>query len=112
MIETTVLNYLSASLGDVPVKMEMPETYSTPMVLIQKTGGGKENQICNAVLAIQSYGESLYEAASINEEVKSAMEGLISLGEIAACKLNSDYEFTNTATKRYRYQAIFQITYY
>ena len=34
------------------------------------------------------------------------------LPEIGAVHLNSDYNFTDTAAKRYRYQAVFDVTYY
>ena len=49
----------------------------------------------------------------MNEEIKAEMlDGLITLGDIARVELNSDYNFTDTATKTYRYQAVFDITHY
>ena len=30
---------------------------------------------------------------------------------IFACRLNSDYDFTDTSTKQHRYKAVFDITY-
>ena len=32
--------------------------------------------------------------------------------EVASCRLNSDYNFTDTTKKQYRYQAVFDIVYY
>ena len=40
------------------------------------------------------------------------MDGITEKPEIAACRLNSDYNFTDTAKKKYRYQAVFDLVYY
>ena len=52
------------------------------------------------------------EAAALNERVKTAMENAIALDEIVRVTLNSDYNYTNTASKRYRYQAVFDVIFY
>ena len=39
--------------------------------MIEKTGGGEENHIKKAMIVIQSFADSLYRAAEINEEVKN-----------------------------------------
>ena len=49
-------------------------------------------------------------AAEMNDQIKEAMEQLPEVNEVSACRLNSDYNFTNTAKKKYRYQAVFDIT--
>ena len=72
MIEKIVLDYLSENLN-VPTYMEMPEHQPERFVLIEKTGGLVEDFIHSATLALQSYAESMYEAAVLNEEVKKAM---------------------------------------
>lgn len=110
MIETVLINYLNDELAP-PVYMERPERPPREYVIIQKTGSSKRNQICTATIAFQSYSESLFEAALLNEDVKAAIENAVTLPEISAAKLNSDYNFTNTAMKQYRYQAVFDITY-
>ena len=111
MIETIVLDYLSEALS-VPVSMEVPEDPPDQFVVIEKTGGGEENHIKSATLAIQSVADSLYQAAVLNEAVKTAMDGISDLDSIGRSSLNSDYNFTDTATKRYRYQAVFDLIYY
>lgn len=111
MIEQTILGHLAALL-DVPVYMEQPQKSPKRFVLLDKTGSSKQRHICRSTFAVQSYGGSLLEAAQLNEEAKHAMEQLAELDEIGAVRLNSDYNFTDTATKRYRYQAIFDITHY
>ena len=37
---------------------------------------------------------------------------MITLNSISKIKLNSDYNFTDTETKEYRYQAVFDINHY
>lgn len=110
MIETILLEFLKSRLG-VPVYMEVPEKDLDTFVVLEKTGSSKVNHIPSATIAAQSYGKSLYEAAKLNEQVKDAIESAIELDEISAVRLNSDYNFTDTATKRYRYQALYVITY-
>ena len=63
-------------------------------------------------LAIQSFSTSLFGAASLNEQVKETMEQIIELDDICKCELNSDYNYSDTNKKRYRYQAVFDIVHY
>jgi len=111
MIEKFLYDYLNRVLK-VPAYMEEPESPPQKYVLIEKTGSSEENYISSAVIAVQSYGVSLYEAALLNGDVKNAMRDLVQFPRISRCRLGSDYNFTDTQTKRYRYQAVFNITYY
>lgn len=111
MIEKIVLNHLSAHLSQ-DVYMENPTPLPDSYVLVEKTGSSKRNQVNSATIAIQSYSTSMYGAASLNEEVKTCMDQLILNDTIARVELETDYNFTNTATKQYRYQAVYNITYY
>lgn len=110
MIERTVLNYLEAQLS-VPVYMEMPEDMPASFVLVEKTGSGRDNHINRATLAIQSYAPSLEGAAELNELVKAAMDAMPDTEDVFRSKLNSDYNYTDTSVKRYRYQAVYDLTY-
>ena len=40
------------------------------------------------------------------------MRDTVILDDVISCKLNSDYNYTDEETKRYRYQAVFDIRYY
>ena len=114
MIEKVVYDYLN-NLEEIaaPVYTEMPETFPGKMYLIEKTGDSRTNHVNMATITVQSYGGSLYEAMLMNESIKDTMlNGLVSLDGIGGVKLNSDYNFTDTNTKRYRYQAVFVVTYY
>lgn len=110
MIEITLLTHL-AGLLDVSVSLEKPEPKPVRFVLLEKTGSGNKNRINSSTFAIQSYAESLYQAALLNEQVKLAMESLGESNQVGKVKLNSDYNFTDAETKEYRYQAVFDITY-
>ena len=110
MIEKIVLDYLSENLN-VPAYMEMPERQPERFVLIEKTGGSVEDFVHSATLALQSYAESMYEAAALNEEVKKAMDNIIILDSVSKSQLNTDYNFTDTKKKKYRYQAVYDLVY-
>lgn len=110
IIEKVILNYLSNSISNVYV--EEPKNPPTSYVLIDKTGSSRKNYINSSVIAIQSYAASKLKAAELNEAVKEAMYAITALNEICSCRLNSDYDYTDTTTKRYRYQAVFDIIHY
>lgn len=111
MIEEIIKNHLDASLEE-QVFFEKPSPSFGKYVVLEKTGSDKGNHLPSATFAFQSYGRSLYEAAELNVKVKTAVEGLIELDEIRSVSLNSDYNFTDTSTKEYRYQAVFDIKHY
>lgn len=111
MIEEIVLNYLKQNMEPIPVGMETPEEKAVKYILIEKIASEEVNRINTATLAVQSIADSMYNAAALNEEVKKVMAEMIELDRISKVKLSSDYNFTNTQTKQYRYQAVFDITY-
>ena len=111
MIELTILNHLKTKLS-VPVYLEEPEIKPDRYVLFEKLGSDKKNNLLSASFAFQSYAESLYQAVVLNELTKTAVDSLIELDEIASVKINSDYNFTDTTTKRYRYQAVYNFNHY
>lgn len=111
MIELIILNHLNSKL-DVSVHLEKPSSQTGSYVVFEKTSSGKSNHLPSATIAFQSYAESLYNAVALNEKVKTAVEDLIGLNDIRGLSLNSDYNFTDTTTKEYRYQAVYDIRYY
>ena len=111
MIEKTILDHLNAQLTE-PVYTQKPDPAPTRYVLIEKTGSSRTRRALSSTFAFQSYAESMYEAAALNERVKAATDSLVTLNEIGAVRLNSDYNFTDTVTKKYRYQAVYDITHY
>lgn len=111
MIEILLLNYLKKTLG-IDVYIEQPLNKPIEYVVLDKLGSTKNNQIKGASFAFQSYSESLFKAAVLNEKVKATIENLVSLNEISSVKLDSDYPYHDLVTKQYRYQAVYEIKYY
>ncbi len=110
MIEMIVLEYLESVL-EVPVYPEKPEKEPKAYVLIEKTGSSTEDFIKTATIALQSYAGTLFLAAELNEKVKAAMDNIIILDSVSKSKLNTDYNFTDTTKKKYRYQAVYDLVY-
>lgn len=110
MIAMTLLDFLDEDL-DIGVYLEQPSD-ETDYILIDQTGSSQTNHITTTTLAIQSYAPSLYEAMVLNDRVKGAMERFAQLNEVARVELETDYNFTNTTTKQYRWQAVYLITHY
>lgn len=111
MIELTMKKFMDDHLVASSF-FEMPDQQPPQFVLIEKTGGASKNQLRSGTFAFQSYAGSLFAAASLNDQVIATVEKMIELDEVAWVQLNSDYNFTDTATKQYRYQAVFDIGYY
>lgn len=108
MIEAIIKAYLDEHL-DYPVYLEHQSNPPAEYIIFEKTGTSKQNFVETATIAVQSYSDSLYKACELNSKVKAAMEELITLPEIAGVHLISDYNFTDTTTKKYRYQAIYTL---
>lgn len=112
MIEKILFDYLSNALS-VPIYTERPEKHPAEYVLFEVTGGYEPNKLNRATVAVQFYGKTLFAAASRAHTDKDIILNAVQLPEISAVHLNQGpYNFTNTAMKEYRYQAVFEITYY
>lgn len=117
MIETVLLQYIKSKfdtpeLLDVPVLMEVPEAPPPAFVVLERTSGYQSNRLNYSTFAIQSYAPSLYMAAALDEIVCNIVLNAVECDEITASRLNSHYNYTDTSTKRYRYQAVFDISHY
>lgn len=124
MIETYLIAYLlDKTAAGINVYSERPTEEVDNYILIEKTGSSTSNRITTSTIAIQSIsnslnGGSMLQAMSLNDEVKAAIlgegeeYGLIEEDDIIEVELQSDYNFTDTETKEYRYQAVFNVTHY
>ena len=110
MLLPKLIEHLSSQLN-VFVGMEAPSE-TTGYVLIDQTGSSTSNHITTTTVAIQSYGSTLYNALKLNDDVKAAMVAFLEDPDVSSIRLETDYNFTNTATKQYRWQAVYQITHY
>lgn len=111
MIEKIVLDHLAATLT-VPVKGETQKPDTGAYCVVEKTGSGELDMLYDSLVAVKSYGATLYGAAGLNEQVKKAMKTLIEHDEVTDCVLNTDFLDEDPATGRYRYQAVFNINHY
>lgn len=111
MIEAIIRNYLLQKV-DVPVYIAKPSRLPVSYVFIERTGGTIENQIRHATIAVQSIGGTMEQAAQLHEAVLEHMQDAIELQDVSAVYVNSEYNFTDTETKEFRYQGLFEITYY
>lgn len=111
IIEKTVIDYLKDSL-EMEVYGEFPEDPPSSFLVVEKTGSRREEMINFGTVAVQSYAESLYKASELNERVKEAMDNMVILPSVNEVELNGDYNFTDLSMKRYRYQAVYEITHY
>lgn len=106
--EKLVLDWLQ-SHESVPVYMEIPEHPPSTFITVERLSGHVEGMVHSCSFAIQSWAESLYTACMLNERAKEAMDLLIESDSVSAVSLDSDYNFTDESTKRYRYQAIYDL---
>jgi hypothetical protein len=112
MIEKIAYDYLSDNLN-VPVFMEVPEHARCEFVVMEKVAGSITDHIRFATIAIQSYSSvSLYGAAQLNEDVHEVMDAMADhVDDVSECQMTADTNFTDTSTKRYRYQCLYNIYY-
>lgn len=111
MIEKIIRDYLLEELN-VPVYIDVPANPGDSYVVIERTGGSESEHIRSATVAVQSYGPRKTAAADLHEKVLSVLPDIATGVTVSACDLNAEYDYTDTQTKRYRYQAVFDIVYY
>lgn len=113
MIEVSVLDYLNSNLTE-RVYTEIPKTMPEKFYVLEKTGGGLSNHISKSSFALQAYGKSMYEAASMIYTAKDNLlaDTFLELSEICSIQWDGEYNFTSETQKKYRYQAVFSVTHY
>ena len=111
MIEETIIAYLNANLS-VPVGGEISDKHPLRYVVVQKKGGERENHIYTSLFQFDAYAESLAAAAALCKDVMAVVDEMTDLGEVCSCEYGGDFNATDTASKRYCYQAMYNITHY
>lgn len=111
MIELTVKEFVEQRLL-VPLFMEFPEDPPDSFVVLKKGGSSRENLIDSAMFVADSYAPSLLAAAQLNEQVKVILDDLTQLDDVSSSRRGGDYPAFDTKNKRYRYQAVQNITHY
>lgn len=110
IIEQTIIEYLSKALT-VPVYAEVPASAPASYVLVEKTSSSRQNHINTATLAVQSYAGTLFNAASLSKSVCDALYKAVELNNISHVDI-SDYNYTDTQSRKYRYQAVLDCVYF
>lgn len=109
--EIEIRNFLLEQLDGVPVHFQVPSGPPDLYVLIEKVGSFRDHGLWTDSFAFQSCGKSLLEVMRLNQEIKEVLPGIVELDDFFRCECETDYNFTNTETKEYRYQAVFEIVY-
>lgn len=112
MIEVALKNYLAEGLSTIPVLMEYPKTPSSKFVVLQLADGGRINHIDAATFFVTIYADSLYDAASLKENVKDLMFNSLQLSSISSVSLGQEAAGTDTANHKYTYSLTFNFYYY
>lgn len=110
IIELEIYKYMK-ELG-FPVYMEVPKERPAEFITIEKTGGQYlGNGIYSGTLAVQTWDKTRYTAAELSSRVCEALnEAPFNVDGVMTAS-GSDYDFTDTTTKRYRYQALYTFKY-
>ncbi len=112
MIEGFLRDFLADAL-DAPVYIDVPKDHPNEYYVIEKTGSSRTNHIWQSVFAVQSYGNSFYNAASMIQRVNDLMlDELIKEDRVSDVSLNGSSNFTDTTKKQPRYQSVFVVTHY
>lgn len=115
LIESVIISYLNGAAGiSYPVYGDTPPgALPSHYYLVDKTGNSAANHLHTAQIVIQSVATDAKEtAAEMNETLLGIMTDIVTLPTVSSCRLNSDYDYTDTSNNKYRYQAVFDITYY
>ena len=116
MIETVLLTHIKTELASaslsIPVYFEIPANPPDKFIIIERTGGRFDNYLYRSTFAFRSYAPTLAEAAALDEILVSIVEDSVKQKEVAQARLNSHYNYTDTSTKKYRYQAVFDFVHY
>ena len=119
MIEETIYKYLNDNASVPWDAMRTPtigdhmDIGITSYGLFEKTNSTKTNHVTTSTFAFQSYAPTLLEAAQISAELRQLIEALPGeTTEVSRAQLNSEVNFTNTADKQPRYQAVFSLVHF
>lgn len=108
--EQIIIEYLNSCFGGKPnVTLTEPKDRKGEYIVIERTGGRITNFINESTIAVQSFADSMSRAVIINDEVKAHMVNIISRNDVSACRLSSDYNYTDPESGKFRYQAVFDI---
>ena len=109
-IKKTIRNYLLEKIKNVPIEVEQP-TNESKYIVFDVIDRNKTDHINAVTVEFYSYGKSKLEAASLDEELRTAMENIVELDSIFSSKLGGGDDDFDEDLKKYRYRAYFNIFY-
>lgn len=107
--EQFFIDFLNGNLNGVQAYGDEPQPAPERFVTVEQVGGGEDNLITRADIAVQSWAQTRAEAAELNQTVIATMKRSVEESEISKCHLDTTYNFTDATKKRPRYQAIFEV---
>lgn len=110
-IEEFVVAYLDELLTE-PVSGDVLSPMPTTFVTVEQTGSGERDRLRSATIAVQCYAASRAAAGRLCETVIAAMQAMESQAAISSVQLDSSYNYADTARRRPRYQAVFDVVHY
>lgn len=110
MIEKIVLDYLKEALEMDDIYLELPNELPDSFVVFHIIGRGKEDQINAVTIEFYSYGRTKFEAATLDERLREAMEDIATLPDIS-CRFGGGNDSPDETIKRPRYRAYFNLFY-
>lgn len=112
MIEILLKNFLEKETNT-KTYLVLPDKKPDSFITLEKIGSSNINNLDSSIFAIQSWANSMYEAAKLNQQIKKLLQTqFMELENISKANINSDYNFTDTTTKKYRYQMVVEIFHY
>ena len=110
LVEQKLRDYLKTHLK-IPVYLERPENPPETYALIERTGGTERNYVSSATFAVKSIAGTMYQAAKLDGDVVRCLRGFSEVDNITSCMVEAHYNFTDTTTRVYRYQATVAVQY-
>ena len=110
MIEERIKTYLDTALQGTPIYLEVPKTMPGKFIVFQIADGGRTNRIDAVTLEFNSYADSKYDAAVLDESLREAMDS-INDGTDITCKINTRSDSQDSTLKKYRYRCYYNLYY-
>lgn len=95
---------------DVPVSDRVPENRPSRLVTVQRTGGAGDRWLDRATVAIQAWGTTPGDAASLALEVEEAMLDVADGAPVCEAVLEGVQEFDLLPERVPRHQLVYRIT--
>ena len=108
LIEQTVLEYLQRELDMDEVYPEIPNPIPEKFVVLHVIDRNKSDQINEVTIEFMSYASSKYEAAVLDDQVRTAMEEIVQIDDIS-CHFGGGNDNPDTTLKKPRYRCYFNL---